>query len=120
MFKELLVKPIITDFWKPDGNIWGMCLPKGPIYHYTASIKTIESIISTGELWLSKSTVMNDFAEIKYGCELFLKLARKESSKSKVLDSIITSFEKAINNNVFGDIFNSQFFRERQFKAFVG
>jgi len=76
--KKLLEKKSIADFWKQDGDSWDMCLPEGPLYHYTSSVKTVENILTTGELWLSKSTVMNDFTEIKYGCDLFLRVAKEE------------------------------------------
>jgi len=46
---KLLEKSAIADFWKPHNGNWRMCLPKGPIYHYTSSVKTVENILTKGD-----------------------------------------------------------------------
>lgn len=102
---KLLKKSAIGDFWKPHDGNWRLCLPKGPIYHYTASVIAVENILSKGELWLSKSTVMNDSSEIKYGCELFKKVVEAEVVDKTLSKEIIDSFIKAIKDKIFGDLY---------------
>ena len=82
-----------------------MCLPNESIYHYTSSVKTVENILTNGELWLSKSTVMNDFSEIKYRCDLFVQVVTEEHLEQTLSNGIIDNFLEAIRYKIFGDVF---------------
>jgi Protein of unknown function (DUF2971) len=50
------------------------CQPKGALYHYT-STGTAEKIIASNSIRLTHVKCMNDYAEIKLGLRVFLKLA---------------------------------------------
>lgn len=64
MLEDLPHLKSITD---NSTNQVGIVLPKKSLYHYTPSVSAVKNIVSNGELWLSKSTFMNDKFEISYG-----------------------------------------------------
>jgi len=101
----LFEKKAIANFWKQNQNTWGMCLPQGSIYHYTSSVKVVENILTEGELRLSKSTVMNDFSEIKYGCDLFTETVKKAQLDTDLETLLLDNISNAVNDNIFGDVF---------------
>jgi hypothetical protein len=121
---EIFSLPKISEFWKQTDNTWGMCLPKNSIYHYTSSVMAVENILSSGELWMSKSTVMNDYTEIIYGIELIKEVFSKKESKdawfaeisesisqrslSSFADYFILSFSQNGNSRLLWDSYSNK------------
>lgn len=121
---EIFRLPSISKFWEQSSDTWGMCLPKSSIYHYTSSVMTVKNILSEGELWMSKSTVMNDFSEIAYGVELakemlsevesedewFLKLSDElpQQAFSNFSDYFILSFSQNGNSRLLWDSYSNK------------
>lgn len=77
----------------------GVVLPKSNLYHYTPSVLAVKNIISNGELWLSKSTFMNDRFEISYG----LNLAKEvfDEYDNPVARKAYEYISKSISENYF-------------------
>lgn len=101
---EIFSMPNMAMFWKQSSDTWGMCLPEGSIFHYTASVMAVQNILSSGELWMSKSTVMNDYSEILYGVELIKEVLDEKIEEDEWFSELSQSFsEKAISS--FADCF---------------
>lgn len=100
---EVFFLPESSKFWKQTHYAWGVCLPEGSVYHYTPSVMAVKNILSTGELWMSKSTVMNDFTEINYGVDLFNDVVAGISDDTWLMN-IVNLFSKDILGS-FADFF---------------
>lgn len=103
--EELLNIDSIKAFWNLAGKHWGLCLPNGSLYHYTSSVKAIQNILTNGEFWMSKSSVMNDFSEISYGINLARSIIKQEAIQHNYLDMIIKKIDQAIAEKIFGDVY---------------
>lgn len=101
---EIYKMPAVSKFWVGEDSIYGKRLPQGSIYHYTASVMAVKNILSEGELWLSKSTVMNDYSEIIYGMKLAEQIFNEMAVDDKELLKIKESFLKYAKND-FSDSF---------------
>ena len=104
MMHEIFSLPHISEFWEQSNDTWGMCLPKGSIYHYTSSITAVKNILSSGELWMSKSTVMNDYSEIIYGINLIKEVLGAKIAEDKWFSEISESISQNALNS-FADYF---------------
>ena len=96
---EVFCLPAMAELWNQVDKTWGKSLPENSIFHYTNSVLAVKNILSEGELWLSKSTVMNDYSEIVYGIELVRKMFIELVDGNTELLHIANSFcENAASN----------------------
>jgi len=79
----------------------GIRLPTENLFHYTSSIGTIENILSTGDIWLSKSSTMNDRYEISYGIKLAQKAVEKYKSKSDDAEKLFFPVSDALLGSLY-------------------
>ncbi len=100
--------PSFSGFWDSDDEILGLRLPTTPIFHYTNSVSAVKSIVSSGELWFSKSTVMNDFAEIQYGLDLLNEVIIERIPEDEMYEPLLHMIDEILGN-AFGDIFICSF-----------
>jgi|GEM_PF-6526705 len=96
---EVFSLPAMAELWDQVDDTWGKSLPENSIFHYTNSVLAVKNILSEGELWLSKSIVMNDYSEISYGIELVRKMFIELADGNTELLQIADSFcENAASN----------------------
>ena len=97
----------VADMWgKPEmGRRFGFQPSKGRLYHYTSSVIAVQNILTKGEIWMTKSSAVNDYSEIAYGTNKFREIVRRESNADPNITNLARMFEDGIKNNAFGDMY---------------
>lgn len=97
---EVFDLPMMSEIWSKTENVWGINIPKKPLYHYTSSVLTVQSMLTVKELWLSKYTVMNDYSEIQYGISLIEDMMICRAKNDSRFINLKESFHKYIMKEI--------------------
>ncbi|MGJ0847420.1 DUF2971 domain-containing protein [Tissierella praeacuta] len=81
--------------------------PKPTLYHYT-TINVLFNILSSGELWATKYSYLNDRSEIEYGLELLKKRINLVSTHKKMLSDSIESLKQQTLSDYYLVCFSSE------------
>lgn len=100
-----------------NNMIWDYSNNKKKLVHYTSAIVARE-IIEKEQLWLRKTTFMNDYSEITYGKQ-YLENLFHEKEISSILNNILNRFSYVTNNLIdFNEIYH-QIIKDAEKKIYI-